>query len=60
MTKPKLDYRNIFYYLSGMAALFYIVLLVLLFTGFLPAFFESNLTYIFFIVIAIENKHINI
>ncbi len=58
MKKPNLDYQNIFYYLSGLAGLFYIVLLILLFTGFLPVFFADNLTYVFFGVIVVITTYL--
>jgi len=58
MKKPNLDYKNIFYYLSGLAGLFYLVLLILLFTGFLPAFFETKMTYALFVAVAIITTYL--
>ncbi|OGJ19903.1 hypothetical protein A3K73_08090 [Candidatus Pacearchaeota archaeon RBG_13_36_9] len=48
-----LDYKSIFYYLSGLSFLILIVFIILWLAGFLPVFFKAHFTYIFFIIIAI-------
>ncbi|OGJ20654.1 hypothetical protein A3K73_05770 [Candidatus Pacearchaeota archaeon RBG_13_36_9] len=52
-TLKSLDYKSIFYYLSGLSFLILIIFMLLWLTGFLPIFFKDNFTYIFFIITAI-------
>jgi len=54
----KLDFEHIFYYLAGLSFLTLIVFIILLATGFLPAFFKDNFTYIFFIIIAVITERV--
>jgi len=59
--KPALkhiDFSTIFFYLMGLSNLVLIVLLILLFSKFLPDFWKSNLIYLFFVVIAVNTIYL--